>query len=170
MVRHRERRQVPWNAADLCDLVADVERYPEFLPWCAAARILRREGDVFWADLVIGFRLIRERYVSEVTVVPGREIHAACRTGPFRSMQSRWRFVPLEDGGCRVEFDISFEFRSRVLERTLGVLYHEAVRRLMTSFESRARELYGSGARHVSASASASPTEASLTAGRPTSP
>ena len=103
---------------------------------------------MFWADLVIGFRLIRESYTSKVTLVPGREIRASCVSGPFRTMHNRWLFIPRDDGGCLVDFSIEFEFRSRILQKTVGILYYEAVRRLVNSFESRARELYGPGITH----------------------
>ena len=140
---HREQKLLPWTADQLYNLVADVGRYPEFLPWCVAARVTRRDGNVFWADLVIGFRLIRESYTSRVTLVPGREIHTAYTSGPFRRMEGCWRFDPRDDGGCLVEFAIDFEFNSRLLQRTIGVLYLEAARRLVRSFEDRARDLYG---------------------------
>ena len=148
MTVHQERKLLPWSADQLYSLVADVARYPEFLPWCSAARIRKREGDVFWADLVIGFHFIRECYTSMVTLVPNSEIRAAYTSGPFSKMQNRWRFVPQENGGCLVDFHIEFEFRSRLLQRTIGILYYEAVRRLVTSFELRARELYGPGVRN----------------------
>ncbi len=140
---HREQKLLPWTADQLYNLVADVGRYPEFLPWCVAARVTRRDGNVFWADLVIGFRLIRESYTSRVTLVPGREIRTAYTSGPFRKMEGCWRFDPRDDGGCLVEFAIDFEFNSRLLQRTIGVLYLEAARRLVRSFEDRARDLYG---------------------------
>ena len=145
MPRHRETRRLPWNAEQLYGLVADVARYPEFIPWCTAARIRYREGDVFWADLVIGFRFIRERFTSKVTLEPCREINVAYARGPFRRMSNRWRFVAQADGSCLVDFDIDFEFRSAVLQRTLGLLFHEAVRRMVGAFEARARQLYGPG-------------------------
>ncbi len=143
MARHRQRKLLPWTAEQLYSLVADVGRYPEFLPWCVAARVTRRHGNVFWADLVVGFRLIRECYTSRVTLVPGREIHTACASGPFRKMEGSWRFVPRDGGGCLVDFAIEFEFDSRLLQRTIGTLYLEASRRLVHSFENRARDLYG---------------------------
>ena len=143
MARHREEKLLPWTAEQLYDLVADVSRYPEFLPWCVAVRITRRDDHVFWADLMIGFRLIRESYTSRVTLVPDREIHTVCTAGPFRNMEGSWRFVPQDDGGCLVDFAIDFEFSSRLLQRTLGSLYLEATRRLVRSFEDRARVLYG---------------------------
>ncbi len=143
MARHHEQKRLPWTADQLYSLVADVGRYPEFLPWCLAARITRRDGNVFWADLVIGFHLIRESYTSRVTLIPGREIRTAYTSGPFRKMEGCWRFVPRDDGGCLVDFAIDFEFSSRLLQRTIGVLYLEAARRLVRSFEERALDLYG---------------------------
>lgn len=127
------------------DLVADVGRYPEFLPWCSAARIRKRDGDVFWADLVIGFKVFRERFTSRVELFrPGR-LDVGYTEGPFRHMHNQWLFRPEDDGGCTIEFDIDFEFRSAILQKAIGVLFHEAVRRMVNAFEARARELYGPG-------------------------
>ena len=142
---HHEQRRLPWRADQLYDLVADVGTYPEFIPWCMAARIRKREGDVFWADLEIGFKMFRERFTSKVVLTPGEQIDVSYTNGPFKRMQNRWMFIPQDDGSCLVDFDIDFEFRSIVLQKAIGVLFHEAVRRMVGAFETRARELYGPG-------------------------
>ena len=143
MPAHRERKRLPWSAEQLYALVADVASYPEFIPWCVSARIREREGDVFWADLVIGFKVFRERFTSRVTLTPAERIDVAYTDGPFKRMRNRWLFVPQEDGCCVVDFDIDFEFRSRVFQKAVGMLFHEAFRRTVGAFEARALDLYG---------------------------
>ncbi len=147
MPTHAERRYLPYKPEQLFDLVSGVERYPEFLPWCKACRITRREGDVFYADLVIAFKVFRERFTSKVTLNPKSKIDVEYINGPFRYLNNHWEFEPAEDGGCIVEFYVDFEFKSRVLQKMIGVLFNEAVRRMVAAFEARARELYGTNAR-----------------------
>ncbi|MBC6439395.1 MAG: type II toxin-antitoxin system RatA family toxin [Rhodospirillales bacterium] len=142
---HREQKRLPWSAEQLYDLVADVGRYPEFIPWCIVSRIRKREGDVFWADLVIGFKVFRERFTSKVILTPSERIDVSYTDGPFKHMRNRWLFIPQDDGSCIVDFDIDFEFRSKVLHKAIGVLFHEAVRRMVRAFEARAHDLYGPG-------------------------
>lgn len=142
MPKHKEERFLPYSAEQIFDLVADVGRYPEFLPWCVGARIVRREGDVLYADLIVGFKMIREKFTSKVTLArPGR-IEVEYLDGPFRYLKNQWLFVE-KDGGCLIDFYIEFEFRSRILRKVMQPLFHEAVRRMVASFESRARALYG---------------------------
>jgi coenzyme Q-binding protein COQ10 len=126
------------------DLVADVERYPEFLPWCLAARIRRREGQTIHADMVIGFRMVRERFASKVDLAPPHRIDVAYAEGPFKYLNNHWIFEPAPDGGCVIDFFVKFEFRNRVLQKLIEVLFQEAVRRMVSAFEARARALYGS--------------------------
>lgn len=144
MPTHAERRILPYTREQLFDLVADVERYPEFLPWCVGARIRERRADVIVADLLIGFRMVRERFTSRVTLDRPQRIDVTYAEGPFRYLQNRWLFEATEDGGCRIDFFVDFEFRSRVLQTLIGALFSEAVRRMVAAFESRARQLYGS--------------------------
>ena len=150
MPTHAEKKLLPWTPEQLYDLVAGIERYPEFLPWCIAARIRRREGDLIVADLVIGFRMIRERFTSNVKLDPaGRRIDVAYIDGPFRYLNNHWRFLPappspeLPTGGTLIDFHVDFEFRSKLLQSLIGLLFNEAVRRMVAAFEGRARQLYG---------------------------
>ena len=131
------------------DLVADVARYPEFLPWCTASRIRKREGDVFWADLVIGFKMFRERFTSRVELARPERLDVSYTEGPFKRMHNTWLFRAEPDGSCTIEFDIDFEFRNVILQKAIGMLFHEAVRRMVGAFEARARGLYGPGVASV---------------------
>lgn len=148
MPTHAEKRVVPYTPKQLFDLVADVERYPEFLPWAVAARITKRQGNVFHADMVVGFKMIRERFSSRVTLTEPNRVDVVYLDGPFRYMNNHWIFEPHEDG-CLIDFYVDFEFRSRMLQRMIGVLFNEAVRRLVSAFEARARQLYGPQAKPV---------------------
>ena len=140
---HAERRWLPYAPEQLYDLVADIERYPEFLPWCAGARIRSRDGNLVTADLVIGFKLYRERFTSRVAFDRPRAIHVQYTEGPFRSMQNEWRFEPGEQGGCVIDFQVAFEVRSKLLGSMVELVFQEAVRRMVGAFEARARKLYG---------------------------
>ncbi len=149
MPTHSEKRRLPYTAEQMYDLVADVESYPDFLPWTAAARIRSRRptdiGEVMEADLVISFKLFREKFGSRVTLVPEqRRIDTEYIDGPFRHMHARWQFRDLDGGGCEVVFFVDFEFRNRVLQRLIGVVFNEAMQRIVGAFERRAAQLYGS--------------------------
>ncbi len=149
MPTHAEKRFLPYTPEQLFDLVADVERYPDFLPWCVGARIRSREGDTIRADLVIGYKVFRERFASKVVLDRPRRIDVAYSDGPFRYLANHWLFEP-KDGGCEIDFFVDFEFRSRLMRRMIGVLFNEAVRRMVASFEARANALYGNGRKRAS--------------------
>ena len=149
MPTHSETRHLPYTADQMYALVADVERYPEFIPWTAAARVRsrRQEGDaeIMEADLVISFKVFRERFGSRVTLWPeARRIDTEYLDGPFKRMISRWDFHEAE-GGCKVEFYVDFEFRNRLLQGAAGMFFNEAMQRIVRAFENRARDLYGPG-------------------------
>lgn len=148
MPTHSETRNVPHSARAMYDLVADVARYPEFLPWTAAARIRsnRDEGDheILEADLVVSFKVFRERFGSRVTLWPAElRIDTEYLDGPFRRMRSHWSFRDLPGGGSEVAFDVDFEFRNRLLQTTATIFFNEAMQRVVRAFERRAAELYG---------------------------
>lgn len=147
MHRHAETRILPYTPKQLFDLVADIGRYPEFLPWCLAARITGREGDVVWADLVVGKGPFRESFTSKVTLTDGEgagppKIDVEYVKGPMRRMVNHWAFRPA-DGGTELAFTVEFEFRSGLLDRVMGALFDDIVRRMVGAFERRARALYG---------------------------
>ncbi|MDX1401664.1 MAG: type II toxin-antitoxin system RatA family toxin [Kiloniellales bacterium] len=143
MPTHAERRVLPYSSAQLYNLVADVARYPEFLPWCIAARIKQKRDSHIIADLVIGFKMIRERFTSHVYLNEQEmKIDVSYVDGPFKHLRNHWIFEPHPDG-CEIDFYVDFEFRNRLLQKLMEALFHEAVRRMVAAFESRANDLYG---------------------------
>ena len=142
MPTHTEQRLLPYTPEQLYALVADIERYPEFLPWCVAARIRERRPDFISADLVIGFKLFRERFTSNVKLDPPGRIDVTYAEGPFRYLNNHWNFERVP-GGCRIDFFVDFEFKSRLLQKAIELLFGEAVRRMVGAFEARAHQLYG---------------------------
>lgn len=148
MPTHAETRHLPYTAAQMYDLVADVGKYPKFLPWCSAARIrgTSQLGDatIMEADLVISFKVFRERFGSRVTLYPAdRKIDTEYLDGPFRFLKSNWAFEDADGGGCNVSFYVDFEFKNAVLQGIIGVVFNEAMQRIVRAFERRAADLYG---------------------------
>jgi coenzyme Q-binding protein COQ10 len=151
MPTHSETRELPYTAQQMYDLVADVASYPEFLPWTAAARIKTREdkGDheVMDADLVISFKVFRERFTSRVVLWPeSKKIDTEYLDGPFKFMKSNWHFEDAAQGTCKVHFFVDFEFKNVVLQKIIGVVFNEAMQRVVRAFEKRAAALYGATA------------------------
>ena len=154
MPRHHETRLLPYTAQQMYGLVADVARYPEFLPWNSAARIRSRGpcevgevgegGEVLEADLVISFKVFRESFGSRVTLLPGQgRILTEYLDGPFRHLKSVWMFADRPGGGCEVTFDVDFEFRNAILAGIIGLVFNEAMTRVVRAFETRAKVLFG---------------------------
>ena len=151
MAKYAEQRLLPYTPEQLFDLVADIERYPEFLPWCVGARIRERGDNRIKADLAIGFKMYRERFTSVVALEQPGRIRVTYSDGPFRYLENNWKFDAGPSGGCIVDFYVDFEFKSRLLQRVIEVLFNEAVRRMVAAFEARARYLYGSGTPGITA-------------------
>ncbi|MEP5152045.1 type II toxin-antitoxin system RatA family toxin [Planktotalea sp.] len=148
MPTHSETRHMPYSASQMYDLVADVAKYPEFLPWCAGARIRSRtpEGasEVMLADLVISFKVFRERFGSRVVLHEAdKKIDTEYLDGPFKYMKSNWAFEDAKGGGCNVQFFVDFEFKNAILQGIIGLVFNEAMQRIVRAFESRAEALYG---------------------------
>ncbi|GAB4361164.1 MAG: type II toxin-antitoxin system RatA family toxin [Kiloniellaceae bacterium] len=140
---HKEKRVLPYTPDQLYELVVDIERYPEFLPWCLGARVRTRQEELIVADLIIGFKMFRERFTSRV--VPDAEaqrIDVTYAEGPFKYLENHWVFEAHPEG-CLIDFYVDFEFRSKLLQKVIESLFHEAVRRMVAAFETRARDLYG---------------------------
>ena len=144
MPKHSEERILPYTPQQLFDLVVDIDKYPEFLPWCVGARIKERTGNVILADLVVGFKLFREKFTSRVSLNPDElVIEVEYLDGPFRYLNNYWKFTD-HPKGCKIDFFVDFEFRSMILQKTIGVFFTEAVHRMVSAFENRAEALYGS--------------------------
>lgn len=142
MPNHKERQVIPYRPDQLFDLVADVGKYPQFLPWCVAARIRSHHEKELVADLTIGFGPFRESFTSRVALDrPGR-IHVRYENGPFKYLNNQWLFRQ-DPQGTLVDFQVDFEFRSRILQAAIGVVFGEAVRRMVNAFQKRARDIYG---------------------------
>ena len=143
MTVHAEKRVIPYRPEQLYELVADVRSYPEFLPWCIAARIRHQDDYALEADLIIGFQMFREKFTSYVDLDPETlEIDVQYAEGPFRYLTNKWRFLEHDDG-CEIDFYVDFEFNSRLLQSVIETLFTEAVRRMVGAFENRAEVLYG---------------------------
>jgi coenzyme Q-binding protein COQ10 len=145
MPSHSESRILSYPAELMYAIVADVERYPEFLPWCAALRVLSRERvakhDHLLAEMLVGFAALRERYTSRVVLdATALTVDATQTEGPFRQLESHWRFVP-EAEGCRVDFSIAFEFKNRMLDTVAGRSFELVLLKMTDAFEARARAL-----------------------------
>ena len=146
MPSHSEVRHVPFPPQAIYDLVAEVETYPQFLPWCVGVRVRNRTPETFMADLIIGFKMLREKYTSRVHLDPAHlSIRIEYLEGPFRHLENHWQFKPTADGGTDIHFHIDFEFKSRLLQGLIGKMFGEAVSVMVGAFEKRARALYGKG-------------------------
>ncbi len=143
MPKHSERQTSPYTPEQLFSLVADVAKYPEFLPWCRAARILERKENEFLAELVISFAHHSERYTSRVSLDRPHEINVTMVRGPFEYLTNHWRFTSKEEGGTSIDFALDFTFRSKILEKLIGSLFAKATQKMVTAFKVRADELYG---------------------------
>lgn len=150
MPAHAEKRKLPYTQEQLFNLVADVEKYPEFLPWCLASRITKKEtteeGEIFYADLIIGYKMVREKFGSKVTIEKPGHIHVEYLSGPMKHLSNHWRFIPEPEGGsngsCTIDFYVEFEFKNKFFQGLMGVFFNEAIRRMVQAFEDRAKALY----------------------------
>lgn len=148
MPTHAETKILPYTPAQMFDLVADIESYPAFLPWCLDCRIIEQHTvkgqQKILASLTIGYKIFRETFTSEVTLdAKGRNIDVRYIRGPFRYLNNHWHFAPVSKDKCEVAFNIDFEFRTPLLQKVMGLFFNEAVRRMIQAFEQRALTLYG---------------------------
>jgi coenzyme Q-binding protein COQ10 len=141
VISHRETRQVPYPAELMYQVVAEVEKYPQFLPWVVALRVLSRRDNGLVAEMAVGYGGLRERYTSDVRLDPAaRTIAVIELEGPFKTLENRWRFTPNGDG-CEVEFCIEFEFKSRLLHSVAGHAFEKVLLQMTDAFEARAAAL-----------------------------
>ena len=141
MPKHEETLTLPYTPQQCFELVADVARYPEFLPWCKAARVSSRTDYSMNAELVISFHSLRESYTSHITLERPARIEVRQINGPFEVLDTLWQFKEI-DGGTEIFFSLEFRFRSRLLEAVIGKLYHKAVEKMTAAFVTRAHLLY----------------------------
>lgn len=154
MTRHSETRDLPYSVEQMYALVSDVESYPEFIPWTTGARVRDRKGtptgEEMIADLIVSFKVFRERYTSRVTLVPPEEggdgsakVDVVAIDGPFQKLETLYTFTPRPDGGCTMGLDVEFAFNSRLMQRAAGMAFDLAFKRVTAAFENRAQTIYG---------------------------
>ena len=144
MPRHAETKSLPYTPEQMFDLVADVARYAEFLPWVSAVRVRSDSPTELVADLVVGFKGLRETFTSKVTKSQPHSIHVDYIDGPLKHLSNDWTFRAAP-GGCEVDFAVDFAFKNRMFELLAGQLFGSALMRMTSAFEARAAQLYGSG-------------------------
>lgn len=142
MRQHTETKILPYSAEQLFDLVISIDKYPEFLPWCIGARINKRQKNEIHADVIVGYKMFREKFTSRVHYIRPDAIEVEYLKGPLRHLQNKWRFTQKKDGSCKVEFMVAFEFRSRLFEKLAEQFFHIAFERMVDAFEQRAADVY----------------------------
>ena len=140
----REQRTLPYSAEQMFDLVADVSRYGEFLPWVVATRVRSDSENEMVADMLVGFKALREKFTSRVEKQRPAEIRVNYVDGPLRDLDNHWKFRPLGPDSCEVDFHVDFAFRNTLFEKLAGQYFDKAFRKMVTAFEERAAQLYGS--------------------------
>ncbi len=142
MPRHTETRTLPFSPEQLYELVSDIERYPEFLPWCLGARVLEHKENVITADLIIGYKMFREKFTSIVTLDAPKNISVSYVAGPLSHLKNEWHFEPAKNGACALSFEVDFDFHSPLMRSMMEIFFDKALRRMVTAFEQRAVTLY----------------------------
>ncbi|WP_394652882.1 type II toxin-antitoxin system RatA family toxin [uncultured Sphingomonas sp.] len=156
MPKHNETRHLPYTPEQMFDLVADVRAYAEFLPWVSAIRV-RSDGDSeMVADMIVGFKGLRESFTSRVQKTRPEHIHVDYVDGPLQYLSNDWKFRPDGQGGCLVDFCVDFAFKNRMFEMIAGQVFDRALRKMIGAFEDRAAKLYGDSATGSSASGNSS--------------
>jgi len=139
-----ETRRLPYSAGQMFDLVADVGRYGEFLPWVVATRVKSDSETEMVADMLVGFKSLREKFTSRVLKHRPDEIRVHYIDGPLKDLDNVWRFRPLGEDACEIDFHVDFTFRNPIFEKLAGQYFDRAFRKMVTAFEERAAQLYGS--------------------------
>ena len=140
----RETRRLPYSAQQMFDLVADVDRYPEFLPWVLATRVRSDSETEMVADMLVGFNALREKFTSRVEKSRPDLIRVHYIDGPLRDLDNTWRFADRGEGACEIDFDVEFTFRNAMFQKLAGQYFEKAFRKMVAAFETRAQQLYGS--------------------------
>jgi len=142
MPTHAEKKTLPYTSDQLFDLVVDVERYPEFLPWCLSCDIIEQRDNIIFANLVIGYKIFREWIKCTVTHKRPNSIRVEYINGPLKYLSNTWDFKDTADGGCVIDFYVDFEFKNPIFQKLMGVFFNEIVKRMVKAFEDRANQLY----------------------------
>lgn len=147
MPMHEEKRLMPYTAEEMFKLVADIEKYPEFLPWCKSCNVLAQQDEIIKANLTVGYKFYKESFLSQVTLHPNDKIEVAYLNGPFKYLHNTWTFTPQEDDPnfTVLNFYIDFEFRSKIMQKLIQDVFIDSCCRMVRAFETRAMHLYREG-------------------------
>ena len=143
MPSHRETRILPYTSEQLFDLVMDIEKYPQFLPWCIGARVNVRQKNKLEADVIVGYKMLREKFSSRVHMIRPNAIEVEYLKGPMRHLHNKWVFIDLAGGKCEVDFYVDFSLKSKLFESLVDQFFQRALVKMIGAFEERAKVLYG---------------------------
>jgi len=143
MPTHAEKRNIKHSSQHMFDLVSDVEKYPEFLPWCVGIRLKERTNKKIKADMIIGYKMFREKFSCKVELNSPDRIDVVYEQGPFKYLNNHWIFIDKNDGTCLIDFFVDFEFKSTLLQKVIEMVFNEAVKIMVHAFEKRADAIYG---------------------------
>ncbi len=142
MPTHQEKKILPYTKEQLFDLIVDIDAYPKFLPWCVGARITKKEEQVIWADLMIGYKMLREKFSSKVVLEYPDMITVEYQTGPMKYLRNYWRLREMPGGHTEIDFFVDFEFKSKLFHSLSVLFLNEIIKHMVSAFEERAEELY----------------------------
>ena len=148
MIKFSLKRALPYSNKQMYDIVIDVKKYPEFLPWCISAEEHGCNKKIFKAELKIGFNLIKESFMSEITPLYPYSIISKAISGPFRILMNEWEFTEKKNNTCEVELNIEFQFKSMILDTLIGKVFEYSSRKMINAFEGRAKQLYEKEKKH----------------------
>ena len=142
MVKFSVKRTLNFSDQQMYNLISDVNKYPEFLPWCISTNVYNMSNNVFYSDMEIGFKLINERFTSKVSLTPPNKVISGTINGPFKKMNNMWKIKHISSNKCEVCLDVEFEFKSFLLQSIMGTLFENASKKMIMAFEERADILY----------------------------
>ena len=142
MVKHSVKKRLNYSNKQMFDLISDVGQYPDFLPWCISTNIYNQSSNIFYSDMEIGFKLIKERFTSKVTVIESKKVYSEAISGPFKKMNNIWEIDYVSDKECEINLSIEFEFKSFLLQNIIGKLFENTSKNMIIAFEERADILY----------------------------
>ena len=142
MFNYKIVKDLNYSDKQMFDLIIDVEKYPEFLPWCKSTNIYDKDTNIFYSDMEIGFNLIKEKFTSKVTTLHSKKIHSEAISGPFNKMNNIWEIENISHNKCRITLNIEFDFKSFLLRNLMGKLFEVSAIKMIDAFENRANYLY----------------------------
>ena len=142
MPKFVEKKTLPYTPEQMFSLVSDVAAYSQFLPWCVGARVYNKAENTFDADVIIGFKMFREKFTSRVSLEPNSRVDVDYIKGPIKRLYNHWHFTEAEGGACHIDFEVDFEFKTALLNDLIGGVFEKASRKMMAAFEQRAAQLY----------------------------